>query len=400
MVIAVTVAELLPAFLLKAIGKSGSAFVEPKPPGVECAETRRPVEAKKITLGEAQVFRTIALFSCLLLAPTPDAVITRYQKQGSAVTVPASYAEGARDARRSAVTGSGTFQAVTYNIAGLPDVISRSNPGRNTAAIGRLLNAYDLVLVQEDFFYHSELLSTSRHPYRSQPYAGSSLIGDGLNQLSVFPFSPLQREAWTDCNGYISASMDCWASKGFTFSRLRVADGIEFDVYNLHLDAGGSRQDQAVRRSNIKQLLRSVETVSVGRPVIIGGDTNLEYGEASDERLLDDFRRRGGFRIACREASCKRESKDRFLFRSGGSIQLNVLGWSVPAEFVDGEGNALSDHAPVVVTYHWEYIPHSSTNTPHRDDNARYRRYGGSGETHAGANHWQGVGICADAKRF
>jgi endonuclease/exonuclease/phosphatase family metal-dependent hydrolase len=160
--------------------------------------------------------------------------------------------------------------------------------------------------------------------------------------------------------------MDCWASKGFTFSRLSVAPGIEIDVYNLHFDAGGSMEDDAVRRSNIKQLLRSVQAASEGRPVIIGGDTNLESGEASDEILLESFRRRGGFRIACREANCRHERKDRFLFRSGDTIRLDVLGWSVPAAFVDDNGYALSDHAPVAVTYRWQLIPYPSSPEPRR----------------------------------
>lgn len=271
---------------------------------------------------------------------------------------PVSCANDAPASNQGPVPESGSFQAVTYNIAGLPELISRSSPSRNTQIIGRLLNTYDLVLVQEDFFYHSELLRASRHPFKSKPYEGKSMIGDGLNQLSVFPFSPVQREAWSDCNGYISASMDCWASKGFTFSRLSVAPGIEIDIYNLHFDAGGSREDDVVRHSNIKQLLRHVQAASEGRPVIIGGDTNLDFGEASEEKLLESFRRHGGFRIACREAGCRQESKDRFLFRSGDNVHLDVLDWSIPAVFIDDNGHALSDHAPVAATYLWQVVPY------------------------------------------
>jgi len=264
------------------------------------------------------------------------------------------------------VQESGSFQVVTYNIAGLPEMISQSNPSRNTRIIGRLLNTFDLVLVQEDFFYHGELLRASGHPFRSEPYEGWSIVGDGLNQLSVFPFSPIKRESWTDCNGYISASMDCWASKGFTFSRVSVAPGVEIDVYNLHFDAGGSKKDDGTRRSNINQLLQRVQKLSADRAVIIGGDTNLDMGDAADEQLLESFRRRGGFRIACREANCRRESKDRFMFRSGRNIRLDAVSWSVPAAFVDKHGVALSDHEPVAVTYLWQIIPYPSSPEPRR----------------------------------
>ena len=328
------------------------------------------------------MIRVITIVSALLLAPAPafyiedretvrDAIWNDSQNQVPAGNTQRSYANDAAASNSAPLAERGSFQAVTYNIAGLPDVISRSSPSRNTKIIGRLLNTYDLVLVQEDFFYHGELSSASRHPFRSKPYDGKSIIGDGLNQLSVFPFSLLHREAWTDCNGYVSASMDCWASKGFTFTRLSVAPGVEIDVYNLHFDAGGSMKDDAVRRSNIKQLLRRVQAASEGRPVIIGGDTNLDSGEASDEILLESFRRRGGFRIACREANCRQESKDRFLYRSGDSIRLDVLDWSVPAAFVDDNGHPLSDHAPVAVTYLWQLIPYLSSLEPRRSADSR-----------------------------
>jgi len=329
------------------------------------------------------VIRTITIISAFLLAPASafyvedrespvvkqssrDALWNYDHEQIPAGSTLTSYANDASASNRGPVQESGSFQAVTYNIAGLPGLISKSSPSRNTRTIGRLLNTYDLVLVQEDFFYHSELLSASRHPFRSKPYDGKSIIGDGLNQLSIFPFSLVQREAWSDCNGYISASMDCWASKGFTFSRLSVAPGIEIDVYNLHFDAGSSVKDDVVRRSNIKQLLRHVQAASEGRPVIIGGDTNLDSGKASEEKLLESFRRLGGFRVACREANCRHERKDRFLFRSGDDIRLDVLGWSVPAAFVDDNGYVLSDHAPVAVTYLWQVIPYPPSPEPPR----------------------------------
>ena len=173
--------------------------------------------------------RTITIVSALLMAPASafcvedrdsfrDVPWNHHHKQIPAENTLPSYANDAPASNPGPLPESGSFQAVTYNIAGLPEVISRSSPSRNTQVIGRLLNAYDLVLVQEDFFYHDELLSASQHPFRSKPYDGKSIIGDGLNQLSVFPFSLVQREAWTDCNGYVSASMDCWASKGFTLT--------------------------------------------------------------------------------------------------------------------------------------------------------------------------------------
>ena len=46
---------------------------------------------------------------------------------------------------------SGSFTALTYNVAGLPEQISGSSPEANSPLISPLLNGYDLVLLQEDW---------------------------------------------------------------------------------------------------------------------------------------------------------------------------------------------------------------------------------------------------------
>ncbi|NMM85850.1 hypothetical protein B2J88_16000 [Rhodococcus sp. SRB_17] len=52
---------------------------------------------------------------------------------------------------------SGTFRALTYNIAGLPAVLSSARTDRpsSTTSIGARLAPYDVVNVQEDFNYHA-----------------------------------------------------------------------------------------------------------------------------------------------------------------------------------------------------------------------------------------------------
>ena len=44
----------------------------------------------------------------------------------------------------------GSFSLLTYNVAGLPEGLSSSRPSVNMALISKLLNRYDLALVQED----------------------------------------------------------------------------------------------------------------------------------------------------------------------------------------------------------------------------------------------------------
>src|SRR5690606_11526523 len=52
---------------------------------------------------------------------------------------------------------AGEFELLTYNVAGLPDLLSSSNPAVNTSRVSPLLNRYDVVLAQEDFVYHADL---------------------------------------------------------------------------------------------------------------------------------------------------------------------------------------------------------------------------------------------------
>lgn len=134
---------------------------------------------------------------------------------------------------------SGTFDLLTYNIAGLPEWISDNGiPGskdKNTERIGSIIaqQGYDVVHVQEDFSYHKELYSKDNHPHRTKT-KGNVPFGDGLNTLSNYPFSNFDRNKWDKC--YINEA-DCLTPKGFTYMRMNI-DGAEIDFYNLHADAG------------------------------------------------------------------------------------------------------------------------------------------------------------------
>src|SRR4051812_27521089 len=112
--------------------------------------------------------------------------------------------------KTSAPAKQGTFTAMTYNIAGLPEPISGSHPAINTPLIANLLNAYDVVNVQEDFNYDDLLRANDRHLFKSK-YEAKVSFGDGLNLLSNFPFTDFRRMQWTNCEG-----TDCLTPKGFT----------------------------------------------------------------------------------------------------------------------------------------------------------------------------------------
>ncbi len=274
---------------------------------------------------------------------------------------------------RSSSGASGDFLALTYNVAGLPEGISGSHPERFMPLIAPLLNAYDLVLLQETWqtpdpnpfaptrVYHEILVAGSTHPYKSvpaehpfntDPRRPEALLGDGLNRFSIFPFTPVVRRAWEGCD---NSAADCLALKGFSFARTTIADGVEIDVYNLHMEAGGTPNDEMLRDRGITQLLAFLAETSAGRAVIIGGDFNLHTDEEPDGSQYARLLVEGGLTDACAALACPDPGRiDKLAFRSGGGVELEATSYRIPTDvFVSPEGEALSDHDPVEVRFAW-----------------------------------------------
>jgi endonuclease/exonuclease/phosphatase family metal-dependent hydrolase len=255
----------------------------------------------------------------------------------------------------------GVLNVLTYNVAGLPDLISRSNPARNSNMIGKLFNAYDLVLVQEDFWYHEDLAASVNHVFRSLPMTEfGRLVGDGLNRFSAFPMDSVVRHAWTTCSGFLHSAADCLADKGFTFSRLTLGHGLQVGVYNVHADAGRGNADVSARAKQFAQLKNHILGTTVGEAVIVGGDFNLEGFGSGDEPILQDLITATGLTDSCRELDCREERFDRVLFRSGSTVALEPLSWATVREFVDATGGDLSDHKAVNTVFRWMPVPKST----------------------------------------
>lgn len=262
---------------------------------------------------------------------------------------------------------TGTFSTLTYNIAGLLEPFSGSDPAVNTPIISCKIKGYTLVNVQEDFNYHAALYdSCDDHTYRS-PTSGGMGIGSGLNTLSYLPYSDWFRGDWTACNG-----VDCLTPKGWTHARVRLSEGTYVSLYNVHTQAQVESADLAARRANLLQLIEYIESESGTDAVIVMGDTNTRYTRSGDnirEFLKHGFTdawitsvRAGSVPAAndvaltnCTDlssASC--EIVDKVLFRGNRHVSLDALSYLVDrADFVDSAGAPLSDHYPVIVN--WAY---------------------------------------------
>ena len=272
-----------------------------------------------------------------------------------------------------ALAASGSFTALTYNVAGLPEGLSSAPTPRDTAttAIGQRLSPYDIIHVQEDFNYHANLYAADTHPYRT-PTSGGAGIGSGLNTLSNYQYDAddFERVHWNSCQ---IDSGDCLTPKGFTFMRVRLSEGVYVDFYNAHTNAGTNDGDEASRADNLSQLTSFIATHSAGNAVVVMGDTNTRYTRAADtiaafaanNGLTDAWVKlvRGGVApaagsdaLVCDETAITDtcEVVDKILYRSSKFVTLNATAYhNEHAAFLDSAGAMLSDHDPISVKFGW-----------------------------------------------
>ena len=337
--------------------------------------------------------RWAALSASALLALTAATGCSSDDDGGAAATTTSTSSETSTStsspdgSTNDSQTWDGEISMLIYNVAGLPDILSGSNPERNTDLIGPKLNDFDLVLLQETWespdpnpmaptrVYHEILAGHSTHQYKSEmatqplganPERPEALLSDGLGTFSNFAMGPVTRVAWQGCFGGADSSdqgaADCLAMKGFAVTTVTLADGVEVDVYNLHAEAGSSPTDQELQRAGFPQLAAFIEERSAGRAVIVGGDTNLHTDEEPDDaqdvedtEIWNDFLAAAGLTDACDALGCDDPGRiDKVAYRSGGGVELAVIERILETDrFSDDAGEQLSDHEALSFRLGW-----------------------------------------------
>ncbi len=285
--------------------------------------------------------------------------------------------------------GGGTIDVLTYNVAGLPQEISKVTPSEDIPLISPLLADYDVVLTQEDFDwwvpggladgldfnqYHERLRADAGFAFATPVHPGPEAagvdlaarpemaIGDGIGIMADLPLDDFEVQAWEGCfGGFTEGASDCLAMKGFRVATMDLGDGALVDVYSLHGEAGGTEADQALQPEDFAQLAAYVASHSGGRAVIVGGDTNLhiddheDSGDGADAEIWSTFLDEAGLTDVCAATDCADPGIiDKVAIRSGDDVELTAEGWDSPAErFTGPDGEPLSDHDPVVATIGW-----------------------------------------------
>ncbi|WP_343560204.1 endonuclease/exonuclease/phosphatase family protein [Sphingobacterium sp.] len=270
----------------------------------------------------------------------------------------------------------GRLSLLTYNIAGLPELISSAVTERASSitSIGELINPFDIVNVQEDFNYNKFLYSNNRHNYRTENMGGVP-FGDGLSTLSKYPIQDFERVSWEACNG-----ADCLTPKGFSYARIQLAKAVFIDVYNVHATAQDDPNAAIARRKNLDQLKNYIQKNSSGQPLLIMGDFNAHYAYALDNivsfqgelNLVDAWvslknsgkipqNEQNFVARAALELTDDCEGIDKIYYRNNNHIVFEARNYQVQKKlFQNREGQDLSDHCAVSLQLGWRLIKPSA----------------------------------------
>ena len=269
------------------------------------------------------------------------------------------------------IEAKGSFSALSYNVAGLPNGISSSQPLLYSTLISPHLNDFDIVHLQEDFCYHDSVILYNNHRSRTEDVP---CIGDGLNTLTNFHIRVFESVKWNDCTG-----ADCLSAKGFSYSKIVIEEGITIDFYNIHCNAGSSQASIEARRKNMEQFLTYMLAKSEGEAIIVMGDFNHKYTRLGDSTrvmlslgfndpwielvtggIIPDYSPNNLDNCYPLNTTVECEGVDKVFYRSTAAMKLKVIEYKYgddPRFFYQGDDTQpLSDHSPLSVVFEYDYV--------------------------------------------
>lgn len=211
-----------------------------------------------------------------------------------------------------------TLSVATLNVDGLPQKIlffdvNATGPGATyTPLISQYLASknYDIIGVQEDFNFDSQLCSALNDGYQHDEWSGGIANGTGGFGLGNVKYScdglltfwktnitmkATVRTNWHQAYGKFDHCWDDMVTKSFRRYEMLLAGGTEVVVYNLHMDASDdpdglvdtdTEGDRAARRSQWIQLRDDIIARMDQRPVLVIGDTNSFYSSDDLEQVF------------------------------------------------------------------------------------------------------------------
>ena len=177
-----------------------------------------------------------------------------------------------------------TFNIITFNIHGYGKILSGCNGKKNINQIIDEISNYDIIFIQENWKYNNLIIDQLfNHQLifgnnKKNKISFSSGLVIGINRN--FEIINYDEITYNDCNGILLNGSDCFASKGFIFSRIKIDDQI-LDIYNTHMDAGNSLKDKNIRSKQLISFEKFIIENSTNHNLIICGDFNIDYYNSS-----------------------------------------------------------------------------------------------------------------------
>ena len=144
----------------------------------------------------------------------------------------------------------GAFTYLSYNIAGIPEIINGYDDDLRPTLLGIKTNGFDVAMLQEDFpginerfqKFDSLVANAAHHPYKTE--RGSVKFGrifnDGLNAFSNFPILNNYRKGFPECD---NNAADCLATKGIQRIEIEIRPDVRIDILNTHMEAGNNANE-------------------------------------------------------------------------------------------------------------------------------------------------------------
>ena len=288
-----------------------------------------------------------------------------------------------------AACADGTFSALNYNVAGLPDpqvLIGNSSNYviEKETEVGKQLNLtdIDIIAVQEDFNYHSYLAAEMTNYAYTTTHSGGIPVGDGMNIWSNFPIYNSDRITWNKLSGIIEGGADELTPKGMLWTVIEIEEGVYIDFVDIHADAYGDEGSVEARIDNFNQLATLIKNRTTDRPIIITGDYNeymLDDNTAIREILCEgcglkdafaelynngEYQSSVFYRTNHPDAGDKWgnwDSVERYLYKDGGGVFIEALSYEM-VDFINPANNQpMSDHSAAICVFKYTVSEDNST---------------------------------------
>lgn len=294
-----------------------------------------------------------------------------------------------------------TFSIMTLNVDGLPgkflffDVNAEGPQTLGSERISKYMATKncDMMCLQENFNYRWEIWSHLFIDYNHDEWSGGISLEeqnidfahlqnlkfecDGLNTLWKTNIEPLQQErvAWNQSFGKFSHDFDDIITKGFRRHEMKLDNGFELVVYNMHMDASSDRdeqrnndaKDREARQSQWVQLREHILDRLDSRPVVVTGDMNSffyrddiksvfidaieETGQATVKDAWAEVCNGGEYPTLGNEKN-ETETLDHILYVNPTmGMGLELADFDLDKEGYTIDGKPLGDHYPLIATF-------------------------------------------------